>query len=75
MKSKIIYRGFSIEKEVGLFVVRRYYRKRHGRRVMHDWKSWANSIDEAKAIVDKLIARAEFFEMAAQYERIGRKAK
>ena len=48
------YKGFSIEEEHGLFAVRLYQKNPD---LMHDFKPWCDSVEEAKAVVDKLVAR------------------
>jgi hypothetical protein len=66
--TKTRYRGFSIEKEAENLFAGRYYQDisdwpaevRQGQsRLMNDYKPWCDSIEEAKQVVDKLIARAE----------------
>jgi hypothetical protein len=55
LEPPIDYQGFSIEEEHGLFAVR-FYQKNPD--LMHDFKPWCDSVEEAKAVVDKLVARA-----------------
>jgi hypothetical protein len=54
LEPPIDYKGFSIEEEHGLFAVR-FYQKNPD--LMHDFKPWCDSVEEAKAVVDKLVAR------------------
>jgi TIR domain/Leucine Rich repeats (2 copies) len=50
----IDYKGYSIEEEHGLFAVRFYQSNPD---LTHDFKPWCASVEEAKAVVDKLVAR------------------
>ena len=57
MRTKHQYRGFSIEREAyDLFAVRLY---QTNPTITHDFKPWCESLEEARQVVDKLIARAD----------------
>jgi hypothetical protein len=53
------YRGFSIERPIlggDLYAVRYYQEDPY---LVHDFKPWCDSLEETKAVVDKLVANAQ----------------
>ena len=55
------YKGCYIVKHSDIYQVRWTQHRDNGEKLVHTWSPWCDSLNEAKAVIDKLVDRAEGF--------------